>query len=47
MVIFHVDDAISIHVNPKVNDKLKEHMKHNYGNHGEVKANRGKLHEYL
>ena len=36
-----------IHINPKVNDKFKEQINCNYVNHGEVKDNRGKLHEYL
>ena len=36
---------MSSHVNTKVNDKFKERMICNYGNHGEVKSNRGKIHE--
>ena len=32
---------------PKVNDKFKEWMNHNYGKHGEVKSNRRRVHEYL
>ena len=43
-VRFHVDDVMSSHVNPMVNYKFKEWMKSNYGNHGEVKANRVKVH---
>ena len=35
------------HVNSKVNNKLKEWTKHNYDKHGEVKANRGKVYDYL
>ena len=35
------------YVNPKVNDNIKEWMNHNYGNHGKVKSNIGKVHEYL
>ena len=46
-VILHVGNIMSSHVNPKVDDRSKEWMNHNYGNHGEVKANRGKLHKYL
>ena len=46
-VILHVDDVIYSNVNPKVNDKFKEWMNLNYGKHGEVKSNRGKVHEYL
>ena len=38
---------MSGHVNPKVNDKFKKWMNHNYGKHGEVKENRGKVHNYL
>ena len=38
---------MSSHVNTKVDDKFKEWMKYNYVNHGEMKANRGKVHEYL
>ena len=36
-----------INVNTKFNDKFKERMNCNYGKHDEVKANRGKVHEYL
>ena len=46
-MIFHVDDFITSHVNPKVNDNFKQWTNHNYGKHGEVNANRGKVHEYL
>ena len=46
-LIFHVDGVMYSHVNPKVDDKFKEWMNRNYGNHGEVKANIGKVHEYL
>ena len=46
-VVFHVEDAVSIHVNPKINDKFKEYMKRSYGKHGEVKGNRGKVKKYL
>ena len=46
-MIFRVDDAMSSHMNPKVNDKFKERINSNYVKHGEVKANRGKVHEYL
>ena len=34
-------------MNNKINDKFKEWMNLNYGNNGEVKVNRGKIHEYL
>ena len=36
-----------INLNPKVNDKFKKWVNRNQGNHGKVKANRGKVHEYL
>ena len=35
-VRFHVDNVNSSHMIPKVNYKLKEWKKHNYGNHSEV-----------
>ena len=43
-VILHIENIMSSHVNPKVDDRSKEFMNHDYGNNGEVKANRGKLH---
>ena len=46
-VIFHVENVIYSNVNHKINDKFKEWMNLNYGNNGEVKVNRGKIHEYL
>ena len=46
-VIFHVDDIMSNHVNPKVNDNFKECMNLNYWKHGEVKSNEEKVHKYL
>ena len=46
-MIFHVEDVIYSHVNPKVNYKFNEWMNLNYDKHGEVKANREKVHEYL
>ena len=42
-----MDDVIYIHVDHKFNDEFNEWMIINYGKHGEVKANRGKVHEYL
>ena len=38
---------MSSNVKPKVDDKSKEWMDHNFVNNGEIKANRGKLNEYL
>ena len=46
-VILHVDYFMSSHVNPKVNNSFKEYINCNYGKHGEVNSNRGKLHYYL
>ena len=46
-VRFHVDNVMSNHVKPKVNDKFKEWMNCNYNKHGEVKANKRKVNEYL
>ena len=42
-----MDDVMNSHVKPKVIGKFKEWMNHNYGKNGELKANRGKVHEYL
>ena len=36
---------MSSNLNPNVNDKVKERIKFNYGKYGEVKAQRGKVHE--
>ena len=44
---FHVDDVMSSHVNKKVNDKFLVWLNKKYGKHGEVKATRGKMHDYL
>ena len=44
---FHVDDIMSSHVDPKVNDNFLKWLNKKYGNHGEVKATRGKRHDYL
>ena len=46
-VRFHVDDLMSSHVNPKVNDKFGEWLNRNYGSYGELKANQGKVHDFL
>ena len=45
-VRFHVNDIMSCHVNPKVNDKFKEWMNRNNVKHVKEKSNRGKVHEY-
>jgi hypothetical protein len=46
-VRFHVDDLMSSHKEARVNDKFLEWLNTKYGNYGEVKATRGKVHEYL
>jgi hypothetical protein len=46
-VKFHVDDLKSTHIDPKVNDNFLSWLNHKYGKHGEVKATRGKVHDYL
>ena len=43
----HVDDIYSSHMNPKANDELLKWMQDTYGKIGEVKATRGKVHDYL
>jgi hypothetical protein len=44
---FHVDDLNSSHKNSKVNDLFVEWLDRMYGEHGEVKVVRGKVHDYL
>ena len=44
---FHVDDVMSSHINPKVNDDFDEWLQANYGEHGKVKVHRGKVHDML
>jgi hypothetical protein len=46
-VRFHVDDLMSSHVDPRVNREFTEWLNKMYGKYGEVKVNRGKVHEYL
>ena len=46
-VCFHFDNLMSSHVNEKVNDNFLLWLNKKYGSHGEVKANRGKVHNYL
>ena len=46
-VRFHVDDLMSSHVEKDVNDEFFEWLNKNYGEHGRVKASRGKSHDYL
>src|SRR5210317_2369503 len=44
---FHVDDIMSSHVDPTVNDDFLIWLNRKYGEHGKVKATRGKEHNYL
>src|SRR5210317_1130090 len=44
---FHVDDIMSSHVDPTVNDDFLVWLNWKYGEHGEMKATRGKEHDYL
>ncbi|CAJ1938132.1 unnamed protein product [Cylindrotheca closterium] len=44
---FHVDDLLSSHIDPKVNDDFCEWMNQKYGSIKPVKSKRGKIHEYL
>jgi hypothetical protein len=46
-VRFHVDDLMSSHVDPKVNDEFAVWLNKKYGKYGDVKVHRGKVHEYL
>ena len=46
-VRFHVDDLLSSHVNPKVNDKFGEWLEKMYGEYKPVEPTRGKVHDYL
>jgi hypothetical protein len=46
-VKFHVDDLKSSHVDSRVNDNFLIWLNSKYGQHGEVKASRGKIHDYL
>jgi hypothetical protein len=44
---FHVDDVKSSHIDPQVNDEFLKWLNKMYGSYGEVKATRGKVHDYL
>ena len=48
-VTWHVDDLKSSHIDPKVNDDFHKWLEKTYGdpNIGQVKAVRGKVHDYL
>ena len=47
MIRFHVDDVMSSHINPKVNNDFDEWLQAKYGEHSKVKAHQGKEHDYL
>ncbi len=44
---FHVDDLKSSHIDSRVNDLFLHWLNRMYGAHGEVKATRGNVHDYL
>ena len=44
---FHVDDLLSSHVDPKVNDDFLKWLNEQYGSIKEVTSTRGKIHTYL
>ena len=46
-VRFHVDDLMSSHVKPQVNDEFDVWLNDMYGKHGKVTCTRGPVHEYL
>lgn len=46
-ICFHVDDLKASHVMSKVNTKFLKWLNKIYGQHGEVKATRGFVHDYL
>ncbi|MGL4349163.1 MAG: reverse transcriptase domain-containing protein, partial [Plesiomonas shigelloides] len=46
-VRFHVDDLMSSHMDPVVNDQFLEWLNRKYGTYGQVKATRGNRHDYL
>ena len=44
---FHVDDLMSSHIDPTVNDEFAIWLNKMYGEHGPVKVHHGKIHDYL
>jgi hypothetical protein len=46
-VKFHVDDLMSSHMKTIVNDVFGKWLNRMYGDYGEVKLHRGKIHDYL
>ena len=43
----HVDDLLSSHVDPKVNDRFQVWLEKMYGKYKAVEPTRGKKHDYL
>jgi hypothetical protein len=46
-VKFHVDDLMSSHKDPSVNDHFISWLNNKYGGHGEEKATRSNTHDYF
>ena len=46
-VRFHVDDVMSSHIDPRVNDKFYNWLQRKYGTLKDVSVTRGKVHDYL
>ena len=46
-VRFHVDDLMSSHVDPKVNDDFENWLNEMYGSYSKVKCVRGPIHDFL
>ena len=46
-VLFHVDNSMSSHVDPKVNGMFEQWLNFKYGSFGAVSMVRGRLHNYL
>ena len=46
-VRFHVDNILSSHVDPKVNDEFAAWLQQTYGEINDVATTRGKKHEFL
>ena len=46
-ITWHVDDLKSSHIDPRVNDQFIQWLNDTYGAISEVKAVRGKIHDYL
>jgi hypothetical protein len=46
-ILFHVDDLKLSHKMKSVNDRFEKWLNSKYGNHGQLTATRGKVHNYL